>query len=118
MKHPKDSNRFIFRHWPRDPNGKPMLPSPTRGKEAGNGLDLWGATLYDFYYVNRIPNLANALTISTGSKLIKVMTAFGELEHAQNEIAWAAREADPMEIPAWDPAQAIMAHERRCPCRF
>lgn len=109
----KCNKRFIFRHWPRDPNGKPILPSDIHGKEAANGLNLWGATLYDFYFVHRIPSIENALTISTGSKLTKVMAAFGELEHAQGEIAWASREADPKEIPGWDPAQAIVAYERR-----
>jgi hypothetical protein len=113
MKYPKDKHRFIFRLWPRDPNGKPIAPSDIHGKEAGNGLSLWGATLYDFYFVRRIPSSVHGLTISSGSKLTKVMEAFGELDHAEGEIAWAAREADPKEIPAWDPAQAIVVHERR-----
>ncbi|KAF8552017.1 hypothetical protein OG21DRAFT_1466374 [Imleria badia] len=113
VQYPKGRNRFIFRHWPRDPNGKPIVPSDIHGKEAGNDLNLWGATLYDFYFVRRIPSSEHGLTISTGSKLTKVMEAFGELEHAQSEIAWASREADPKEIPAWDPAQAIVAYERR-----
>lgn len=113
MKYPKDKDRFVFRHWPRDPNGKPIAPSDIHGKEAGNGLNLWGATLYDFFFVRRIPSNDHGLTISTGSRLTKVMEALGEPEHAQDEIAWAAREADPKEIPAWDPAQAIVVHERR-----
>ena len=113
MNYPKHKNRFIFRHWPRDPNGKPILPSDIHGKEAGNGLDFWGATLYDFYFVRRIPANVHGLTISTGSKLAKVMKALGELEYARDLIAWASREEDPREIPAWDPAQAIVAHERR-----
>lgn len=46
------------------------------------------------------------------------MKAFGELEHALDEIAWATREAYPEEIPAWDPAQAIVAHERRVNAGF
>ena len=113
MKDPEHKNRFIFRQWPRDPNGKPILPSDIHGKEAENGLNLWGATLYDFYFVRRIPSNVHGLTISTGSKLTKVMKAFGELEHARDEIAWASREAEPREISAWDPAEAIVAHERR-----
>lgn len=113
MKYPDGKNRFIFRHWPRDPKGKPILPSDIHGKEAGNGLNLWGATLYDFYFVHRLPDNLHALTISSGSKLTKVMEAFGELEHARDELAWATREPDPKEIPAWDPAQAIVAYERR-----
>ncbi|KAF8835880.1 hypothetical protein BDN67DRAFT_974824 [Paxillus ammoniavirescens] len=111
MGYPKNKNRFIFRRWPRDPNGKPILPSDIHGKEAGNGLDLWGATLYDFYHVRRIPSSIHGLTISTGSKLAKVMEALGELEAAKDEIAWAEREEEPKEIPAYDPAEAIKCYE-------
>ncbi|KAF9233238.1 hypothetical protein BU15DRAFT_54176 [Melanogaster broomeanus] len=113
MKYPTDRNRFIFRQWTRDPNGKPVAPSEIRGKEAGNGLDLWGATLYDFYHFRRIPDNIYGITISTGSKLTKVMKALGELEAAKDEIAWAEQEEDPREIPAWDPAEAIVGYERR-----
>jgi len=118
LNYPTGKNRFVFRHWPRDPDGKPILPSDIHGKEAGNGLDLWGATLYDFYFVRRIPSIVHGATISTGSKLTQVMKALGELEHAQSEIAWAAREADPKEISGWDPAQAIVIHERRVHAAF
>ena len=107
------NKRFIFRRWPRDPNGKVIVPSDIHGKEAGNGLNLWGATIYDFYHVRRIPSNIHGLTISTGSKLAKVMKSFGELEFAQDELEWAFREAEPREILAWDPAQATMVYERR-----
>ncbi|KIK79245.1 hypothetical protein PAXRUDRAFT_161798 [Paxillus rubicundulus Ve08.2h10] len=113
MNYPKDKNRFIFRRWPRDPNGKSILPSDIHGKEAGNGLDLWGATLYDFYHVRRIPSSIHGLTISTGSKMAKVMKEFGELEPAKDEIAWAEREEEPREILPHDPAKAIDHYERR-----
>ncbi|KIJ15027.1 hypothetical protein PAXINDRAFT_12288 [Paxillus involutus ATCC 200175] len=113
MNYSKNKNRFIFRRWPRDPNGKPILPSDIHGKEAGNGLDLWGATLYDFYHVRRIPSNIHGLTISTGSKLAKVMKAFGELQAAKDELAWAEKEEEPKEIPAWDPAEAIKCYETR-----
>ncbi|KAI9566196.1 hypothetical protein HD554DRAFT_2118247 [Boletus coccyginus] len=118
LNYPASKNRFVFRHWPRDPNGKPILRSDIHGKEAGNGLDLWGATLYDFYFVRRMPDVVHAATISTGSKLTQVMKALGELEYAQSEIAWAAREADPKEIPGWDPAQATVIDERRVHIAF
>ncbi|KAG2341521.1 hypothetical protein BDR05DRAFT_887971, partial [Suillus weaverae] len=66
-------NRVLFRVWPRDPKGKTITASSLRGKEAANGIDLWGATLYDFYYVLRAPDVKNYLTISTGSRLAKWM---------------------------------------------
>jgi hypothetical protein len=34
--------RFIFREWPRNPEG-PIVRATPRGKEASNGLPLWGA---------------------------------------------------------------------------
>ncbi|KAG9308453.1 hypothetical protein JVU11DRAFT_11792 [Chiua virens] len=114
----KEQKRFIFLYWPRDPKGKIIKPSEIHGKEAGNGVQFWGATLYDFYFVRRMPDNDHFLTISTGSKLTKVMKEFGELDHAADQISLAAREPEPVEILAWDPAQAITAHERRIFARF
>jgi hypothetical protein len=34
--------RFVFRKWPRNPEG-PVIRETPRGKEASNGLQLWGA---------------------------------------------------------------------------
>ncbi|KAG2343528.1 hypothetical protein BDR05DRAFT_963117, partial [Suillus weaverae] len=34
-----------------------ITASSLRGKEAANRIDLWGATLYDFYYVLRAPDV-------------------------------------------------------------
>jgi hypothetical protein len=34
--------RFIFRKWPRNPDGPIIRETPT-GKQASNGLQLWGA---------------------------------------------------------------------------
>jgi hypothetical protein len=108
----EDKSRVIFRIWPRDPNGKPIKPSPLRGKEAGNGLDLWGATLYDFYRVHRMPDVIHYVTTSTGSRLAKWMRQAGELI-AKDELAWADQEEDPKEIPVADMGELITCRDLR-----
>ncbi len=46
----RERTRCIVQMWPRDPNGEVLRETPYReGKTTGNGLPLWGATLYDFY---------------------------------------------------------------------
>ncbi|KAG2054195.1 hypothetical protein BDR06DRAFT_847148, partial [Suillus hirtellus] len=102
--------RMIFRVWPRNPNGQAIKPSPLRGKEAGNGLDLWGATLYDFYHVRRLPNVPNYITNSTGSRLAKWMRQAGELT-AKDELYWADQEEDPKEIPVADIGELIACYD-------
>ncbi|KAF8835879.1 hypothetical protein BDN67DRAFT_974822 [Paxillus ammoniavirescens] len=114
--YPKDKKRFVFRRWPRDPNGKELNSFRfAPGKEAGNGIELWGATLYDFFLIRGHPSDTDrsGWTISTGSKLAKTMKACGELEAAKDEIAWAEREEEPREILPCDPAEAINCYERR-----
>lgn len=72
--------RFVLLEWPRNPDGPPMKMTP-RGKDTGNGkptirpdkhrvsikehkgCELWGATLYDFYRVRRIPSVLGLSTI-------------------------------------------------------
>ncbi|KAG2030186.1 hypothetical protein BDR03DRAFT_906199 [Suillus americanus] len=105
-------NRIIFRVWPRDPEGQPIKPSPLRGKEAGNGMDLWGATLYDFYHVRRLPEMPNYITNSTGSRLAKWMRQAGELI-AKDELYWADKEEDPKEIPVADIGELIGCFDTR-----
>jgi hypothetical protein len=34
--------RYIFREWPRNPEG-PFIRETPKGKQASNGLQLWGA---------------------------------------------------------------------------
>ncbi|KAJ7273170.1 hypothetical protein C8J57DRAFT_1317000 [Mycena rebaudengoi] len=93
----KAETRFIFRHWPRDPNGKGIEGCP-RGKEAPNGLPFWGATLYDFYTFSRYPEMPNFVTTTTGSRLAKKMREIGELDAAAPEIAWADNEEEPKQL--------------------
>ena len=79
---------------------------------APNGLDLWGATLYDFYRVKRDPSL-NFLTVSTGSVIAASMRALGEIEWARNEIAWADEEQEPHEVFPYDIGKLIHDMERK-----
>ncbi|TFK66234.1 hypothetical protein BDN72DRAFT_800219 [Pluteus cervinus] len=104
-------DRVVFRKWPRAPKGEHILY--TKGKMAPNGLPLWGATLYDFFYVHRFPEILGSMTITTGSKLANWMKDHGETETCQEELAWAQREADPVEIDAPDMTQLIEATELR-----
>ena len=104
--------RFIFRIWPRDPKGQTLKETPP-GKIAGNGLPLWGATLYDFYYVQRIPKLPNSLTMSTGSKLGSWTKNIAELKHAKHELEAAEKEPDPVIIPPYKAGEWIRDFELR-----
>ncbi|KAG0696082.1 hypothetical protein DFH29DRAFT_813439, partial [Suillus ampliporus] len=79
---------------------------------AANGLDLWGATLYDFYHVRRLPDVPNYITTSTGSRLAKWMRQEGELI-AEDEIYWADKEEDPKEIPVVDIGELIRCYDTR-----
>jgi len=83
----------------------PIIFFPLRGKQAGNGLDLWGATLHDFYRVLRMPNMTQYVTTS-GSGLAKWMRQAGELT-ANDELVWADKEEDPKEIPVADMGELI-----------
>ncbi|KAJ6606480.1 hypothetical protein DFH09DRAFT_1353592 [Mycena vulgaris] len=95
--HLKGQTRFIFRQWPRDPNGEAALPMEP-GKMAPNGIVWWGATLYDFYSFTPIPGCANYIVTSTGSRLAATMRRLGELDAAAPEIMWADREEDPRQL--------------------
>ncbi|KAG2367557.1 hypothetical protein BDR07DRAFT_1457812 [Suillus spraguei] len=105
-------NRIVFRVWPRDPKGDTIAASSLRGKEASNGIDLWGATLYDFYEVLRAPDVQNYLTISTGSRLAKWMRQHGELI-AGDELHWADKEEHPKEMPVVDIGEMIRSYDTR-----
>ena len=105
-----EGTRVVFRLWPRDPNGQ--IAPPKRGKEAPNGLDLWGATLCDFYRVKRIPSCSNDLTVSTGSMLAASMRELGEIEWAGDEIALADEEQEPHEVFPYDIGKLIRDMER------
>lgn len=90
------SRRGIMRSWPRAPGG-PFIYMTGDGKVAGNNQPLWGATVLDFFRVQRDPAMPHGSTISTGSKLAAWAHVVGEL-HAKDELNWAAEEEDPIEL--------------------
>ncbi|KAL5519929.1 hypothetical protein ACEPAG_1589 [Sanghuangporus baumii] len=104
--------RFVLLQWPRDPNGPPMKMTP-RGKDTGNGCELWGATLYDFYRVHRIPSCSGLSTISTGSKLAAWMRDIGELDWAQNQLKQADMEEEPHQLLVYDIGEYIEVIEEQ-----
>lgn len=100
--------RLVFCQWPRDPKGE-RIETPS-GKHTPNGLP-WGATLFDFYMVNRAPSLQGIMTVTTGSKLAAWMKAHNETEIAADELEWAECEAEPRKIPTCDIVELIRTNE-------
>ena len=105
------SRRGIMRSWPRAPNG-PFIWMTGEGKTAGNNQPLWGATVLDFFRVQRHPDMPYGSTISTGSKLAEWAHAFEEL-HAKDELEWAAEEEDPIELLPCDISLIIRDMDHR-----
>ena len=99
---PDGRKHFVFRDWPRDPNGKPLLVYLISGESCKtlNGFD-WGATLLDFYHVRQDD------IISTGSRLAATMRNIGELDWAKDEIDWADKEKGPSEVFPCDVSELI-----------
>ena len=71
--------RAIVREWPRDPKG-PTITTLPAGKEAANGMPLWGATVLDFFWVQRAPECGNWVTAANSSRLLAWSKEIGELE--------------------------------------
>ncbi|KAF8557556.1 hypothetical protein OG21DRAFT_277328 [Imleria badia] len=87
--------RAVFRLWPRDPKGEPLVPNEKlKGTLSPDGYP-WGATLYDIYHVNRIPGVTGLMSVMTGSALCQAVTALGELDAAAPEIEWSMLEGKP-----------------------
>lgn len=84
--------------WPRDLK-RPVMDAGQlpHGKVAGNKQRNWGATLDDFYWVQRTAEAPSVTTMS-GSRLAAWMKQIGEVEHAKEEIALAEKEDQPREI--------------------
>lgn len=98
---PTTKHRRIFSTWPRDPNGLTIRPENSKlGKMAPNKVQFWGATLFDFFYVRRIPDCPYLATISTGSKLSEWMKENGE-HYAKDQMARAEREPEPEVVPPY-----------------
>ncbi|KLO09411.1 hypothetical protein SCHPADRAFT_834040, partial [Schizopora paradoxa] len=94
----RERTRYIMQMWPRDPNGEGFGEMPD-GKMTSNRLPLWGATLYDFYFVNRFPSVKGMLTVISGSKIARWMREKNEL-YAMDYIDQAENdEPEPKIIP-------------------
>ena len=79
--HKKTRHRFVFQVWPRDPKGDCIRPGEGKpGKMTPNNQQIWGATLLDFYTVNRLPSAPGYVTYSSGSRLARWMKEHGETE--------------------------------------
>jgi hypothetical protein len=48
------------------------------GKIAIEGLQLWGASLFDLYRAQRHPSVTHVEMLSTSSKLLRLMKGVGE----------------------------------------
>ena len=113
-------HRVVFSQWPRDPDTKEFIKPDNSlvGKTAGNGLQLWGATMFDFYAVLRHPSIPNLRTLSVGSKLLGWVKKVGEdYELARSNYEWAEREEDPKTLEPCDIEVLIREGEaemRRC----
>ncbi|KAJ7074284.1 hypothetical protein C8F01DRAFT_929860, partial [Mycena amicta] len=94
---------IFFREWPRDPKAA-FTKGEQLGKQTPNGL-LWGATLYDFYFVRPMPDVPSYLITTTGSRLADKMRQIGEVDYAKDELQWADQEAHPEQyVPLAPPA--------------
>ncbi|PFH48331.1 hypothetical protein AMATHDRAFT_180677 [Amanita thiersii Skay4041] len=117
----KDTRRrLVWRRWLRGDSDKRgdlnlvMMPHTSRpGKMAGNKLHIWGATLMDFYNVQRIPTMPYAVTLSSGSKLAAFMSVLEELEYAFPELQWSRSEPDPKEVEPYPVGELIQEQEMR-----
>ncbi|KDR75788.1 hypothetical protein GALMADRAFT_248488 [Galerina marginata CBS 339.88] len=100
-------HRFVFQQWPRDPKGKIIKPESSQlGKMAPNMVQIWGATLLDFYTVRRIPSLESLATFSSGSKLGAWMKSQGET-FAQDFVERSEAEEEPKLILPCDVGRLI-----------
>ncbi|KAF8955687.1 hypothetical protein BDZ97DRAFT_1709159 [Flammula alnicola] len=105
-------HRHVFLWWPRDPKGKWITPENSRrGKEAPNGQQIWGATLFDFYTVYRFPEMHGLVTWSSGSKLAAWMKDNEEF-YARDCIDGAEEEEEPRMIHPCDISQLIKDSEQ------
>ncbi|TFK23387.1 hypothetical protein FA15DRAFT_620944 [Coprinopsis marcescibilis] len=128
--------RIVFSHWPRPPakakkaadrddegeERRIITPEKsTIGRMAGNGLDLWAATLFDFYIVQRIPGMEGLRTYSTGGKLsvfIRKYGSKGDLEAAKVQLQKADWEDEPRIVLPHDVKTSVRAFERMPMAQF
>ncbi|EKM57233.1 uncharacterized protein PHACADRAFT_254886 [Phanerochaete carnosa HHB-10118-sp] len=86
--HPEGRTRFVYQQWVRDPKGSLLTKPPPSGVRPPNDL-IWGHTLDDFFWIQRIPNI-DVLTIWSRS-MIK--------EHGENYDESEFLEPDALQVP-------------------
>ncbi|KZV64646.1 hypothetical protein PENSPDRAFT_757114 [Peniophora sp. CONT] len=107
-------NRFIFRVWPRAPDGEAIRDDyQERGKMTSNECQIWGDTLYDLFMTTRIPGLHGLRTFTSGSLMRAHMLRLGELKAAADEMDWAASEPEPKQLQPFDVGTLIRDAENR-----
>ena len=90
--------RFIFSKWPQ-----PMPENSFSGKMTPNENTLWGATLFDFFSVQRTYEQLGRRSFSTSSRLAKWAKAAGEIEGKTKVcLERAEAEKDPEVIEPYD----------------
>lgn len=75
--------RMVTRQWLRDPSGGLLPRPPPVGTRAPNGL-IWGHSLEDFMWIQRIPNV-NVLTIWSRSMIKEFSENYDESEFDKPE---------------------------------
>ncbi|KAF8419959.1 hypothetical protein L210DRAFT_3575961 [Boletus edulis BED1] len=89
----RPKKRASLQCWPRKRSSKCLGPFKDMGTLSPDGYS-WGETLYDFYYVQRLPTVDFFASISTSSIMLReVMESIGELDAAA--IEWAKTEGQP-----------------------
>jgi hypothetical protein len=98
----------VFSKWPRDPDGEVIEPGQTEGtgKHAPNGIEAWGNSLFDFFTVQRFPDVRSVALYTTGSKLLAWMKKHGET-YAEDQLVLAEDEPEPREVHPWPIAEAL-----------
>ncbi|RXW19004.1 hypothetical protein EST38_g6848 [Candolleomyces aberdarensis] len=95
---PSTKHRATRQMWPRDPDGKILAPNASQGKTAPNGIDLWAATVENFFDIRRIPLHPGVVTWNSASRILSWMKKHGEAGYAPDMIEMAEHEPDPEEI--------------------
>jgi hypothetical protein len=89
--------KSVFRRWPylTNPSHTFVFDRTILGKRTPNGA-AWGASVFDFYTVEMLPD---TWVVMTGSKLLAWAEGREEeMARAKDEIEWARREEDPCMI--------------------
>ncbi|KAJ7641270.1 hypothetical protein FB45DRAFT_738095 [Roridomyces roridus] len=68
-----DRKRVVYQEWLCDPDGAILPKPPPKGQRTENGI-IWGHSLEDFFWIQRIPKI-NVLTIWTRSMIQTITEA-------------------------------------------